>query len=417
VDSSVVRKEKIKVALLWKTCTGTVTSVNDLAGALDGDRFDVIFIFLSGPVTTPKWMEEAGYKVFYLTRRREIGFRGVAVLLRLARILRTHRVDVLHCHNHKANVYGALAGILARVPTVLAQVHGLRRARNTRRRLMNLVVFRKARRILAVADAVKQDVVSSNWYVAREKLFVLENSVDYDRFAQPTVSRSEARRQLGIPADAVVFGTIGRLAPTKGLSYLLEAFCTVRQEVPSAHLVLLGDGPSRVELEQAAAQGPCPEAIHFLGYRPNIDQLLQGLDVFALSSVAEGMPRVILEAMVAGVPCVSTNVGGIPEMLERGAAGMLVPPRDAEKLARAMLVWVNMPEPERKARVDRAREYARRHYSHDVLTNRLAQLYESEYALRQSQKGNPDDRHCRATAAHKARERSHQEPAESGMAH
>jgi glycosyltransferase involved in cell wall biosynthesis len=391
--------------------------VNDLAGALDADRFEVIFVFLSGPVTTPKWMEQAGYKVFYLTRRREIGLRGVAVLLRLARILRRHRVDVLHCHNHKANVYGALAGILARTPTVLAQVHGLRRARNTRRRLMNLIVFRKARRILAVADAVKQDVVSSNWRVSREKLFVLENSVDYDRFAQPTVSRSEARRQLGIPANAVVFGTIGRLAPTKGLSYLLEAFCAVRQEVPLAHLVLLGDGPSRAELERVVAQGSCPEAIHFLGYRPNIDQLLQGFDVFALSSVAEGMPRVILEAMAAGVPCVSTNVGGIPEMLDHGAAGMLVSPRDAEGLARAMLAWVNMPDAEREARVDRAREYARRHYSHDVLTDRLAQLYESEYALRQDQKGNPDDKHSGAITAHAVSERPRQEPAESGMVH
>ncbi len=408
---------KITVALLWKTCTGTVTSVNDLAGALDADRFEVIFIFLGGPVTTPVWMKEAGYKVFYLSHRREIGFRGAAVLLKLARILRSHRVDVLHCHNHKANVYGALAGILARTPTVLAQVHGLRRARNTRRRLMNLIVFRKARRILAVADAVRQDVVDSNWHVSHEKLFVLENSVDYDRFAEPTVSPSEARRLLGIPTEAVVFGTIGRLAPTKGLSYLIEAFSTVKQQLASAQLVLLGDGPSREELERCAARTPYPEAIHFLGYRPNVEQLLRGMNVFVLSSVAEGMPRVILEAMVAGVPCVSTAVGGIPQMLDNGAIGTLVPPRDSQGLAHAMLAWANMAEQERDARIEKAREYARRHYSHDVLTDRLAELYENEFAARRNQKANRGGKHGGASSVHEVQERGHEQPAESGIQH
>jgi glycosyltransferase involved in cell wall biosynthesis len=408
---------KITVALLWKVSTGTGTSVNDLAAALDTDRFEVIFIFLGGPVTTPAWMKDAGYKVFYLCPRREIGFRGAAVLLKLARILRSHRVDVLHCHNHKANVYGALAGILARTPIVLAQVHGLRRARNTRRRLMNLIVFRKARRILAVADAVKKDVVDSNWYVAREKLLVLENSVDYNRFAEPTVSPSEARQLLGIPPEAVVFGTIGRLAPTKGLSYLIEAFSVVKQQLASAQLVLLGDGPSREELEQCAARTPHREAIHFLGYQPNVAQLLRGMDVFVLSSVAEGMPRVILEAMVSGVPCVSTAVGGIPQMLDHGAIGMLVPSRDSQGLARAMLAWVDMAKQERDARITKAREHARRHYSHDVLTDRLAELYENEFAARKSQKGNHGGKHEGPPSTPEVQERRYEEPAESGVQH
>jgi glycosyltransferase involved in cell wall biosynthesis len=386
-----------------------------LAAALDTDRFEVIFIFLSGPVTTPAWMKAAGYKVFYLSDHREIGFRGAAVLLKLARILRSHRVDVLHCHNHKANVYGALAGILARTPIVLVQVHGLRRARNMRRKLTNLIVFRKACRILSVADAVEQDVVSSNWYVSRQKLFVLENSVDYGRFAHPTVSESEARQLLDISPEAVVFGTIGRLAPTKGLSYLIEAFSAVKRQIASAQLVLLGDGPSREELEQCAARTPYPEAIHFLGYRPNVEQLLRGMDVFVLASVAEGMPRVILEAMVAGVPCVSTAVGGIPQMLDNGAIGTLVPPRDSEGLAHAMLAWVNMAEQERDARIEEAREYVRRHYSHDVLTGTLAKLYENEFSAWRHRKGNRGGKDGGASSSHEVQERRHEQPAGPGV--
>ncbi len=374
---------KITVALLWKAHDENATSVNDLAGALDGNRFEVIFIFL-GAVTSKTWMEEAGHEVYYLSDKRRLGFLNPARVLRLAKILRRHRVDVLHCHNHKANVYGTLAASLAGTPVVLAQIHGLRRARNLRRKITNLMVFRKARRILAVADAVKQDVLSSNWGVPREKLAVLENSVDYERFARSTISRSQARQMLGVPPDGVIFGTIGRLAPTKGFSYLLDAFCRVKREVPSSQLVFLGDGPSRSELEQRAAATPFREAVHFLGHRPNIEQLLRGMDVFVLSSVAEGMPRVILEAMAAGVPCVCTSVGGIPEMLDDGTLGSLVPARDSEQLAAAMVEWANRPEQERTAHVEKVREYTRRHYSHDVLTDRLAQLYEDEFAKQHS---------------------------------
>ncbi|UCD49423.1 MAG: glycosyltransferase [Phycisphaerales bacterium] len=377
---------KITVALLWKASGGNVTSVNDLAGALDGDRFDVVFIFLGGPAEKATWMEQGGHKVFYLSDKRRLGLLSPAKILKLIRILRLHRVDILHCHNHKANVYGVLAGTLARTPVVLAQIHGLERARNLRRKITNLLLFRKARRIVAVADAVQEDVLANNWRVPREKLFVLENSVDYARFADPSISRSEARRLLGIELGAVVFGTIGRLAPTKGLPYLIRAFSVVWRDVPAAHLVVLGDGPCRGELERHVAQMHCRDAIHFLGYQPNVEHLLKGMDVFVLSSVAEGMPRVILEAMAAGVPCVSTAVGGIPEMFGDGTLGVLVPPRDPEKLAAAMTGWLNMSELERQERVEKAKDHARRHHSHEVLVAKLSRLYESEFSACRARK-------------------------------
>jgi len=379
-------KGKIVVALLWKRDVGSVTSISDLALALDPDRFEVILIFLGSleKVTCPPGRTN---RVFHLPEGRTGVTRFFPTVVRLTRILRDCRVDVLHCHNPRANLYGTLAGILARTPAILVQFHGLRRTRGIARRLQNLLIFRRAAKIIGVAEAVTADVVRSNWCVPRERLMVLENSVDYDQFAGVETPSAEARKMLGVPADAVVFGTIGRLAPTKGLPYLLDAFGAVKQHVPSAHLVLLGDGPDRGKLERQAAGMPCSSSIHFLGYRSNIDELLKGMDVFVLASVAEGMPRVILEAMAAGVPCVSTAVGGIPEMLDHGRLGLLAPPRNAAELAKAMREVADWPQATRQNHIEQARQHVRTRYSHDVVKTKLGSLYEQEFAACRNGRG------------------------------
>ncbi len=381
-DDDAAEKNKIVVALLWKSDSGSATSINDLAVALDRDEFEVVFIFLQSRGDKPSRMEETN-RVYYLPEGWTGVTRFLPTLVRLTRILRKHRVDVLHCHNHKANFYGVLAGLIAGTRAVLVQFHGLRRTRGLRRRIENLLILRKAARIIGVSGAVTQDVVDSNWRVSPQRLVVLENSVDYDRFSQTGVSKAEARLMLGLPADAVVFGTIARLTPTKGLPYLIDAFCRVKQRIPLAHLVLLGDGPDEATLKQQAQDTPHRSSIHFLGYRPNIEQLIGGLDVFVLSSVAEGMPRVILEAMVVGVPCVCTAVGGIPAMVDYGRLGRLAPPRDAEGLAQAMWEVATLPSRERERLIDTARQHVKEHYAHDVVKNKLASLYR-ESAERES---------------------------------
>jgi glycosyltransferase involved in cell wall biosynthesis len=376
------QNNKITVALLWKACSGKVTSIDDLAAALDPERFEVLFIYLTGSEAQYPWITEAGRKVFWLSEDGNIEVFHPRMLFKLIRIIRDHHVDVLHCHNHKAGFYGAVASLLTRIPVVLAQFHGLQRARNNRRRLANLIVFQRASKIIAVANAVKEDIIHSNWWVPRKKLLILENSVDYDRFANPDISKDEAKRLMGMPPDALVFGTIGRLVPTKGLTYLIDAFCAVRDRLATAHLVLLGDGYCREELENQAAQSPHGAAIHFLGRRDGVERLLQGMNVFVLSSVAEGMPRVLLEAMAAGVPCVAANVGGIPDTVEENRTGFLVPPRDCEALAAAMLKVAALSEEDRQRIATAAKARVQTQYSHDVVRRKLGELYESEFHAR-----------------------------------
>jgi len=375
-----LEKDKITVALLWPRYGGEVTSVNDLVVGLEKDHFKAIFIFLSGYGVGKNILEEAGFEVFYLSNAKRIpGFR-FSILLGLVKILKEHNVDILHCHRHKPTVYGVIAARIAGTPVRLAHVHGLGRSRNLKRRLINCILFRNINRLIPVANSVKEDVLRNNWFVPDEKLFVLENSIDYERFADVSISKTDAKQMLGMPADALVFGTIGRLVPTKGLSYLIAAFSKVKTQMPQARLVLVGDGPCKAELQMQAADALCGDSVHFLGHRANVEQLLKGMDVFILASVAEGMPRVLLEAMAAGVPCVATQVGGIPEVINGEAVGFLVPPGDSEALAEMMLRVAKMPGEELAEVVEKARGRIRRFYSHDVVKKKLEDLYESEFA-------------------------------------
>ncbi len=371
-------KDKINLALLWPRYSNTVTSLNDLVLRFDKERFNVIFIYLSGYGVEKNLIEEAGYEVFYLSNFKRVNSSRFSILFRLVKILKKHNVDILHCHAHKSMVYGTIAAVLAKTPVVMAHVHGLGRSRYLRRKLTNFLLFRKIDRIICVANSVREDVLENNWLLPGEKISVLENSVDYERFADVSISKEDAKRILGLPSDAFVFGTIGRLAPTKGLPYLIEAFPEVKKHKRSAHLVLLGDGRSRVELEKQVASTPCCDSIHFFGHRENIEQLLRGMDVFVLSSIAEGMPRAILEAMAAGVPCIVTYVVGIPEIINNENMGILVPPKDSEALAQAMIRITTMPKQELDKLIENAQNGVSQFYSHDVVREKLRKLYETE---------------------------------------
>jgi glycosyltransferase involved in cell wall biosynthesis len=122
----------------------------------------------------------------------------------------------------------------------------------------------------------------------------------------------------------------------------------------------------------------CGDSIHFLGHRDNIEQLLRGMDVFVLSSVAEGMPRVILEAIAAGIPCIASAVGGIPEIITDNETGFLVPSKDEEALAKAMIAIAKKSEQKKVDIVNRAKDLVRTCYTHEVVGEKLEFLYQTE---------------------------------------
>jgi glycosyltransferase involved in cell wall biosynthesis len=371
-------EKKIKIARLWSRYDGNVPSRTPIILGLDNQKFETVCIYLKKSSEKSNFFEEKGFKAFYISRKEFFRIFNVFAIWKLARILKDENVNILHCHRHQATVYGTFAAMIAGTPIVLGHVHGLNRSRPLRRKLINAFILRRITRLMAVGESVKQDILNQNRFLSREKVISLGNSIDVDQFSDSAITKEQAKKMLGLPADSFVYGTAGRMVPTKGYSYLIQAFIKVKQKISNAHLVFAGDGRLRSELEEVAEKEGLAPFIHFLGRRSDMPDVLRAMDVFVLSSIAEGIPRAMLEAMAAGIPCIGTDVGGIGEILDNGRLGSFVKPYNTVELAEAM-VNVTRKTVNRVEVLGAARRKIIQSYSHDVLRKRLEKIYETLY--------------------------------------
>lgn len=273
---------------------------------------------------------------------REFEARGVAVhsvpkgpsfdaglALRLARFFRHERVDVVHTHNPQPLAYGAAAGRLARAGVVHTK-HGVNPDRG-RRLWLRRAGGHLAHAYVAVSDATAK-VARENRECAPARLHVIPNGVDLEAYRPDDAARREVRSELGIPDDAFVIGTVGRVSVEKDHALLVRAAGPLLGS--GVRLVIAGDG-AELDNVRAAAAAFAPWVV-LTGVRHDVPRVMASFDLFALSSRSEGLPLALLEAMATGLPVVATDVGGVAEVVDHGEAGVVVPPRDEEALRRAV---------------------------------------------------------------------------------
>jgi glycosyltransferase involved in cell wall biosynthesis len=319
---------------------------------------------------------------------REVSLRcDLAALRQLTRLIRRERPHVLHTHTSKAGILGRVAARRAGVPVVVHTPHG-HVFHSYEARLKTQLFVRLERacagaadRLVALTDRERREHLDLG--IGRPGQWVTVHSgIDFAPFQESRGSREAVRAELGLPADAVVLGSVGRLVPIKGHDYLLQALARLGARLPSLtvgaplHLLLVGDGPLRDDLIARArslglrvsgsGSGSCPRScsgscsrrnaegptLHVLGLRRDVARLLAAMDLFTLPSLNEGMGRVLVEAMAMELPCVASGVSGVPDVVEDGVTGVLVPPRDPVALAGAIATLIEHPE--------RAREMGRR---------------------------------------------------------
>jgi glycosyltransferase involved in cell wall biosynthesis len=288
--------------------------------------------------------------------------------------------DVLHTHQVNPLFYAGAAARHARVPLVVHTEHGKHYAARFRMRWLGWLAGRYAARFFCVSADIAAEVKACR-VVAPYKVCVVPNGIDTTRFT----ARGETgplRQALGIPVGAPVIGTIGRLAEIKRHDLLLRAFTRLRQRLPDAHLLLVGDGSLMPDLRRLAVSLGVASCVHFTGYQSQPEQYLQLMDVFALTSRSEGMPLAILEAWAAGVPIVASRVGGVPELIADGLTGLLFPSGDEAALEEALQrLLTNRPEAQRL--VEAGRDRVQSHHS----LSRTAADYQNHYLELLAQKG------------------------------
>lgn len=254
--------------------------------------------------------------------------------LRMARLFRALRPDIVHSRNWSC-VDAIVGARLAQVPVVIHGEHGRDasdpKGRNRPRRWTRRLLAPLVAQFVTVSQDLAGWLVKDVGVPAR-KVVVIPNGVDAGRFV---VDRVAARRALDLPADGVTIGTVGRLDPVKDQAGLVQAFAQLGSH-PKHVLVIAGDGPSRSAIEGVIRDLELAGRVRLLGERTDVPQVLGAFDIFAQSSLAEGMSNTILEAMAAGLPVVATDVGGNAELVLDGITGRLVRDRTPRALAAAL---------------------------------------------------------------------------------
>jgi glycosyltransferase involved in cell wall biosynthesis len=252
-------------------------------------------------------------------------------VVRMSRLLRSLRADLVHTHSSKAGIVGRFAARLARVPAIVHTVHGwsfndeqprpLRMAYEALERVAGSFTHR----IVVVAESDRRKGLCRG--IGRpERYRLVRSGIDAAAYLTPARPRDEVRRGLGYSPSDVVVGTLACLKPQKApLDFVETARIAVRRE-PRLRFFIAGDGPLRERVEAAIREASLERAVRVLGWRRDVPDLLHAMDAFLLTSHFEGLPRAVLQAMAAGVPVVATAVDGTPDVVRDGETGLLVPP-------------------------------------------------------------------------------------------
>lgn len=267
------------------------------------------------------------------------GGNSFAFILKLAKTIKNIDPDVVHTRNW-AGVDGIIAARLAGVKNVVHGEHGwgmddpdgLNRKRIKIRRWLSYAV----KEFTAVSCQIKDWL--ENTIGVHAPVSQIYNGLEFTLYPQRD-GAGKLRRDLGLEESTLLIGVVGRLDPIKDHAGMFKAFERVRETYPACHLVVIGDGPEMFKLKSLQS-----ENIHMLGMRSDIPELLRDIDIFALSSLNEGISNTILEAMACGLPIVATAVGGTPELIQSGHNGFLVPARDYSAFSEAVNSYLSSPE-------------------------------------------------------------------------
>jgi glycosyltransferase involved in cell wall biosynthesis len=297
----------------------------------DPSRFDVGLVGLKHPEPATEWLAGQGVPVHHLGRGR-FDPRILADLVALARRRGTR---ILHVHGYAAADFGRLAAPLAGAKLVLHE-HFADPRMPAYQGVADRLLSSFTDHAIAVSRSTRDFLVEER-FVPADRVSLVWNGAPLDEFAPAGPERAlRVRRELAIPDHATVVGTIGRLNAQKGHRFLLDAARPLCHRLPDLRILIVGDGDLMDDLQGQAARLGLEDRVVFAGHRTDVPDLLAALDVFCISSLYEGTPLALFEAMAAGRPVVSTAVDGCREVLADGVTGLLVPPEDVGALEVAL---------------------------------------------------------------------------------
>ncbi|MCI0416746.1 glycosyltransferase [bacterium] len=349
---------------------GAETLLEQSLRYVHGNRFHYGFgYFLPWKNALVPSMESAGAEVYCFNRKNAASiFLSVPAL---SKFLRQWNADLLHCHLPLAGIVGRLAARADSLPVVYTEHNVLERYHSWTRRA-NLLTWNLQKHVIAVSHEVSSSI---GLHAGKSvPVTVVQNGIPVDLFSPTGFDRARIRNQWGIPDQSPLIGTVAVFRAQKDLHTWLEAARILNRLHPDTHYMIVGDGQLREEIHDFARLLNLNEVVHFTGLQENVAPYYSAMDIYMSSSIFEGLPLTILEAMAMRLPVVATSVGGIPEVVNEGETGFLVAPRSPQPLADKLSILLDQPDL-RKQMGDKARTVAEERFSMERMVRHLEEIY------------------------------------------
>jgi len=314
----------------------------------------------------------------WLTRLREC-----------AQFLKERRVDILHSHQHRENLFSVLLCRYAGVPILVQTQHGHPELfsgwSGIKRRMLlageRLTAKRAVNKVIAVSSEVTQYLAT---YLPADRFEVVRNGISLER-VRCQLSSAEAKNRLGLPPDSLVVGTAARLASVKRFDLFLGVAERLSRAMPEVRFVIAGKGSEENRIRSLIKQYHLENRVSMLGHRDDIPEILRAMDLMLMTSDREGIPMVVLESMALGVPIVARDAGGIKEVLDHGTTGILVKSADVEELAKSCLMLLS-DRTMRSRIAQNAQAAVVEKYSANANAVQILRLYQSLVLAKQEEK-------------------------------
>jgi len=345
---------------------GAERALVQIVTRLDRKQWDPTVYSLTGSGPLVENLQQSGISTEILQASSPWDVR---IIWRLAQKFKAQKPVLLQTFLFHANLAGRLAARLAHIPHVVSGIRVSEKRRNG-----HLLLDRLTNRLVELNICVSQSVADfsvKEGRLSEAKVTVVPNGVEFKRFAEAEPFDLSC---WNIPQSAQKILCVGRLDPQKAPGDLLAAFLKFAEQAPDFHLIYAGDGPLKDELQQRAANSPFLDQIHFAGWQSQIPELMRAADCLVLSSLWEGMPNVVLEAMAAGLPVISTKVDGVFELIQAGKTGTLVEMRSLDQLYRALVNFQACPAQFLKM-AENAQTLVEQEFTWESIAEKYSQIY------------------------------------------
>ncbi len=300
---------------------------------------------------------------------------SLKTILNIRKYIQQNQIDIVHSHGYKTNFYALLANLFKHKPLVCTCHPWTETSYSLKAKIytwLDKFILNRFDKIVAVSSNVREEIIARG--ISKDKVALIENGIDIQRFSN-SFNRAELCQKYQLKPDRTIIGTIGRLVPEKAHDILIDAARLIIANYPEVYFVIVGDGPLRDHLQSKVKELNLQEYVIFTGVSNNIPEILSLMDLFVLSSISEGLPMVLLEAMAAKKPIVTTKVGEIPNIISNNVDGIVVSPNDTAELKKGIEYFLRNKE---KADVMAKNAYSKvvQHFLSKVMAENYIKVYE-----------------------------------------